>query len=235
MRIPRIFYPFELESNSEIELDLASSNHLKVIKIKSNQVLEIFNGRGFFCEAVVLKIDKKIITLQLGSNINFVKKDTLQINMAIAEIKNFDKIIREACQLGVTTICCIQTSRTKFTKMPSSQKLSRWETVAINSCEQCGLNWKPKILVISIEEWIKASESKNKLVLNPQSPITLSDVKQSQSFDLAIGPEGGFSSDEIDLFQSNNFQSVSCGNLIFKTETMPIVVLSMVKALFGDI
>lgn len=235
MRIPRIFYPFELESNSEIELDTASSNHLKVIRIKSNQVLEIFNGKGFFCEAVVLKIKNKIITLKLDSNIKFVKKDNLQINMAIAEIKNFDKIIREACQLGVATISCINTSRTKSVNMPSSQKLSRWEAVAISSCEQCGLNWKPKILVISVDEWINASESKNKIVLNPQSSIKLSNVKKSKSFDLAIGPEGGFSSDEVDLFQANNFQSISCGNLTFKTETMPIVVLSMIKALFGDI
>ena len=46
-----------------------------------------------------------------------------------------------------------------------------------------------------------------------------------------MGPEGGFSSKEEDLFKKYNFIGINCGNLVIKTESMPIVLLSMLKVL----
>ncbi|MFL2753989.1 MAG: RsmE family RNA methyltransferase [Gammaproteobacteria bacterium] len=235
MRIPRIFYPFELEPNSEIKLNISSSNHLKVINVKINKHIEVFNGKGFFCKAVVKKIEKKIIFLELNSKINFSKINKLQINLAISEIKNFDKIVRESCQLGVTKISCLESARSKFKNLPSTKKILRWEAISISACEQCGLNWKPEISSMTLNEWVENSNSESKILLNPKSSDTLKSIEASNSFDLAIGPEGGFSEEEIIFFEKNNFKSISCGDLILKTETMPVVVLSMVKALFGDI
>ena len=51
--------------------------------------------------------------------------------------------------------------------------------------------------------------------------------------DFVVGPEGGFSEEEKIFFKKNNFIGISCGNLTFRTETMPIVALSMAKALYG--
>jgi 16S rRNA (uracil1498-N3)-methyltransferase len=88
---------------------------------------------------------------------------------------------------------------------------------------------------MNLNEWVENSISESKILLNPKSSDTLKSIKASNSFDLVIGPEGGFSEEEIIFFEKNNFKSISCGDLILKTETMPVVVLSMVKALFGDI
>ena len=74
MRIPRIFYPFETEEKNSINLNIAASHHLKVINIKEGQNIELFNGNGYFFNAKVIKQNKKNISLQRISDINFQKK-----------------------------------------------------------------------------------------------------------------------------------------------------------------
>ena len=109
----------------------------------------------------------------------------------------------------------------------------RWKSIAFNSCEQSGLNWVPKIYSSSLQDWIAFSNSKCKIFLDPNARNNIQELELFSSIDLLIGPEGGFSEDEKKFFKKNNFKSISCGNLTFRTETMPIVALSMIKALYG--
>ena len=151
-------------------------------------------------------IGVKKFSKKLNNLLNFVEKKTsknskLQINLAISEIKNFDKIVRESCQLGVTKISCLESARSKFKNLLSTKKILRWEAISISACEQCGLNWKPEISSMTLNEWVENSSSENKILLNPKSSDTLKSIEASNSFDLAIGPEGGFSEEEIIFFE----------------------------------
>ena len=233
MRIPRIFYPFETEEKNSINLNIAASHHLKVINIKKEQNVELFNGNGYFFNAKVIDHNKKNIVLERTSDINFQKKQIPSINIAVAEIKSFDKVIREVCQAGINSISSIKTKKTKFSKLPSEKKIMRWKSIAFNSCEQSGLNWVPKIYSSSLQDWIAFSNSKCKIFLDPNARNNIQELELFSSIDLLIGPEGGFSEEEKIFFKKNNFKSISCGNLTFRTETMPIVALSMIKALYG--
>tara|TARA_B100001027_G_scaffold140319_1_gene97545 strand:+ start:319 stop:1029 length:711 start_codon:yes stop_codon:yes gene_type:complete len=233
MRIPRIFYPFKKEEKNSININIATSHHLKVINIKKEQDVELFNGNGYFFNAKVIEQNKKNITLERISDINFQNKQIPSINIAVAEIKSFDKVIREVCQSGIDSITSMKTKKTKFSKLPSEKKIMRWESIAFNSCEQSGLNWVPKIYSGSLQEWVSLSKSKSKIFLDPKARNNMQDLELFSSIDLAIGPEGGFSEEEKNFFKKNNFKGISCGNLTFRTETMPIVALSMIKALYG--
>ena len=233
MRIPRIFYPFKKEEKKSININLAASHHLKVINIKEEQEVELFNGNGYFFNAKVIELNKKNITLERISDINFQKKQIPSINIGVAEIKSFDKVIREVCQSGIDSISSLITKKTKFSKLPSEKKIMRWKSIALNSCGQSGLNWVPKIYSSPLHEWVSLSKSKSKIFLDPKARNSVQDLELLPSIDLAVGPEGGFSEEEKNFFKKNNFKGISCGNLTFRTETMPIVALSMIKALYG--
>ena len=233
MRIPRIFYPFKEEENNSIILNITASHHLKVINIKEGQNIELFNGNGYFFNAKVAEQDKKNITLKRISDINFQKKQIPSINIAVADIRSFDKVIREVCQSGIDSITSVKTKKTKFLKLSSEKKIMRWQSIAFNSCEQSGLNWVPKIYSSSLQEWISSSKSKSKIFLDPKAENNIQKVELFSSIDFVVGPEGGFSEEEKIFFKKNNFIGISCGNLTFRTETMPIVALSMIKALYG--
>ena len=233
MRIPRIFYPFKKEEKNSININFAASHHLKVINIKEEQEVELFNGNGYFFNAKVSEQNKKNITLKRISDINFQKKQIPSINIAVADIRSFDKVIREVCQSGIDSITSVKTKKTKFSKLSSEKKIMRWQSIAFNSCEQSGLNWVPKIYSSSLQEWISSSKSKSKIFLDPKAKNNIQKVELFSSIDFVVGPEGGFSEEEKIFFKKNNFIGISCGNLTFRTETMPIVALSMIKALYG--
>ena len=233
MRIPRIFYPFKAEEKNSIILNITASHHLKVINIKEGQNVELFNGNGYFFNAKVTEQNKKNITLKRTSDVNFQKKQIPSINIAVAEIRSFDKVIREVCQSGIDSITSVKTKKTKFSKLSSEKKIMRWQSIAFNSCEQCGLNWVPKIYSSSLQEWISSSKSKSKIFLDPKAKNNIQELELLSSIDFVVGPEGGFSEEEKIFFKKNNFIGISCGNLTFRTETMPIVALSMIKALYG--
>ena len=233
MRIPRIFYPFKKEEKNSIILNITASHHLKVINIKEGQNVELFNGNGYFFKAKVTEQNKKNITLKRISDINFQKKQIPSINIAVADIRSFDKVIREVCQSGIDSITSVKTKKTKFSKLSSEKKIMRWQSIAFNSCEQSGLNWVPKIYSSSLQEWISSSKSKSKIFLDPKAKNNIQKVELFSSIDFVVGPEGGFSEEEKIFFKKNNFIGISCGNLTFRTETMPIVALSMIKALYG--
>ena len=59
----------------------------------------------------------------------------------------------------------------------------------------------------------------------------MKDIKITPSIDIGIGQEGGFTELEEELFEENGFIGINCGDLIIKTESIPIVVLSMLKIL----
>ncbi|MDC3107135.1 16S rRNA (uracil(1498)-N(3))-methyltransferase [SAR86 cluster bacterium] len=233
MRIPRIFYPFKEEENNSIILNITASHHLKVINIKEGQNVELFNGSGYFFNAKVTEQNKKNITLKRTSDVNFQKKQIPSINIAVADIRSFDKVIREVCQSGIDSITSVKTKKTKFSKLSSEKKIMRWQSIAFNSCEQSGLNWVPKIYSSSLQEWTSSSKSKSKIFLDPKAENNIQKVELFSSIDFVVGPEGGFSEEEKIFFKKNNFIGISCGNLTFRTETMPIVALSMIKALYG--
>jgi len=233
MRIPRIFYPFKEEENNSIILNITASHHLKVINIKEGQNVELFNGSGYFFNAKVTEQNKKNITLKRTSDVNFQKKQIPSINIAVADIRSFDKVIREVCQSGIDSITSVKTKKTKFSKLSSEKKIMRWQSIAFNSCEQSGLNWVPQIYSSSLQEWISSSKSKSKIFLDPKAENNIQKVELFSSIDFVVGPEGGFSEEEKIFFKKNNFIGISCGNLTFRTETMPIVALSMIKALYG--
>ena len=231
MRITRIFLNQELVPNKSIILDESSSKHLSVLKLKEDEEIELFNSLGFSVSAKIIKADKRKFEVKTCSDLNKDKEKKIRINLGIAEIKNFDKVLNESTQLGVDKIFCLNTDRSKFNKTPSEHKKKRWDSVINSACEQSGNNWKPEFEVSSLTNWIININSKKKYFLDPLGELNIREIKDFKEIFFAIGPEGGFSNNEKEMFFDNGFQSVSMGNLILKTETTPTVLLSMLRVL----
>ena len=230
MRIPRIYYPQNIKSNSLIDLSLASSNHLKVMKLKEGHQVEIFNGRGCVISGEIQNIKKNFISIKLSGIIEKDNSPTFKVNLGVSHIKNFDKIVKDSSQLGVNSLTSFICDRTKLRDF-KKEKFHRWGLISASSCEQSGLNWIPKISQMQLKDWIETSDFESKFYLDPKAELSMKDIKITPSIDIGIGPEGGFTELEEELFEENGFIGINCGDLIIKTESMPIVVLSMLKIL----
>ncbi|MNH40617.1 Ribosomal RNA small subunit methyltransferase E [compost metagenome] len=86
---------------------------------------------------------------------------------------------------------------------------------------------------MTLADWIKGSDADLKLVLHPVAePLTSHDKPARLAF--LIGPEGGLSDAEVEQAKGAGFQAARLGPRVLRTETAPVVALSVAQQLWGD-
>ncbi len=238
--------------NNYIALTPEQCHYLtRVIRLQNGAQFQAIDGTGKLYLAE-LEIDRSqqhsssgnaLIISTLNSKLDPITNRELPpaINLicALPKGNNFDDIVRACTELGVTTIYPAISDRTLL--VPSPQKLQRWRKIAQEAAEQ-----SERLTIPTIEEpqplqtifsqlpasignanryWCEARGDRPHLLecLQSNAPITT-------EITIAIGPEGGWTPNEIDRAIEYDFQLVSLGRQILRTITAPIVALSIVSA-----
>ena len=152
--------------------------------------------------------------------------------------------LQKATELGVTQITPIITERTEVRLKADrlEKKVKHWQKILIAACEQSGRAVIPILnSVISFEEAVGAKfdeEEFLKCILHPASKAKISELsamKKPERVDLLIGPEGGFSENELQLASQHKFQFFTCGQRVAaygnRTYSCIIVIAAMVGGL----
>ncbi|MFL0797482.1 MAG: 16S rRNA (uracil(1498)-N(3))-methyltransferase [Cellvibrionaceae bacterium] len=241
MRIPRIYSNQSLTSGSVIELDESASRHLlKVLRLDIGRELILFNGEGGEYTAEITATTKKVATVTLGEFSEENRQSPLNTHLAIGISRGdrFDWVLQKATELGVTQITPLFTERceVKLKADRLEKKLESWRQITLSACEQCQRNIPPVFNnAMSFADFLAQDDSELKLVLHHRSEKTLQEMSQSLgSVSLLIGPEGGLSEEEIQQADGKGYEHLTIGPRVFRTETAPIVVLSLLQQQWGD-
>ncbi|ABB56838.1 16S rRNA (uracil(1498)-N(3))-methyltransferase [Synechococcus elongatus] len=149
--------------------------------------------------------------------------------------QGFDEVIRQATELGVTTIQPVISDRSQV--RPEAQKTDRWRKIAIEASEQSERLYLPQLEPIRL--WSEAiaqipADSLRCICLARRSLPNLLPWLQAQpawtDLAIAIGPEGGWSDAEIEQAIAVGWTPVSLGSSILRAVTAPIVALSLAQA-----
>lgn len=247
MRIPRIYSNQPLSSGQSLILEEDPSRHIaKVLRMQAGRELVLFNGEGGEYRATIAEVGKKRVTVNLGEHSTVERESPLQIDLAIgiSRGERFDWVLQKATELGVTRILPLLTERTevKLNGDRLQKKLHHWRQIAVSACEQCQRNRLPQIAEpLRLTGWLAAQEEGDgranplKLVLHHRSNQGLNEYQPPQAVTLLIGPEGGLSDEEIQLALNSGFQALTLGPRVFRTETAPVVGLSLIQYLWGDL
>ena len=116
-------------------------------------------------------------------------------------------------------------------------KMTHWRNIIINATEQCGRSMLTQIQEpILFNEWLGLSTSCNRLILHPGSNQPLSAVNiENKEVTLVIGPEGGFSKQEIRQARDQDCTPISLGPRILRTETAVVSAVSNAQHIWGDL
>jgi len=242
MRVPRLYVDMPLVSGDIIELPLKQSNYLcKALRMEIGRELWLFNGQGVAFQAQIHSAHPKKAQVLVGEKDNIDRESPLKIELGIALSKGdrFDYVVQKATELGVTSICPLVTERidVRLNEERMNKKLDHWRGIGISACEQSGRNILPVIAEPStLDQWCDSLAQKYKLVLAPDAKSSIKDIDfgKGREVAVAIGPEGGFSSREIDLVHSQGFKGVALGPRILRTETAPLAIVSILQLLGGD-
>jgi 16S rRNA (uracil1498-N3)-methyltransferase len=239
----RFYHSNPLDLNQIIILDEFSSHHaLRVMRVKVDDFIVLFNGDGFEYRGRVSDINKKTIDVEILSKEKNNSESPININLfqSISSNEKMDMVIQKATELGVSSIQPIFTSRStiKLNLDRAKKRLIHWKQVSISACEQSGRSKIPTIKspieFDQISEGIKTNSLN--LLLHPDNLEESSNLPNEYSGDINIfiGPEGGFSQDEVLLLKKQNCINIQLGPRILRTETAPLAIIAILQYKYGD-
>ncbi len=223
----QLFYnPAIDEQTNSFTFDKEESKHIiKVLRRRDGDILFVTNGLGhlFECE-IILASDNKC-TVQVNS---FEKNEAskFHLHLAVAPTKmndRFEWFLEKATEIGIqeiTPIICDRSERKVINK-------ERFDKIVLSALKQCNELYLPKLNdAISFKEFISKQQQGLQLIAHCEetNKKTLKSVlKSNEDITLLIGPEGDFSTKEINLALENNYIPVSLGNTRLRTETAAVV------------
>ena len=243
MRVPRIYLPTDLSSNTEVELDDRARQHIiQVLRLKQGADLVLFNGQGGEYQSQLLKAEKRHALVLVGEHHSPQCESPIRIHLGlgISKGERMDFAIQKAVELGVNKITPLFTERcvVQLDDKRQEKRLQHWQGIIQSACEQCGRTTLPELHpMLNFYNWLKSVETNStKLILNPYTTIKLADIKpMPTNIRLAIGAEGGFSDKEIESALENSYLSLNLGPRILRTETAVVAGLAAIQTVWGDL
>ncbi|CEK12192.1 16S rRNA (uracil(1498)-N(3))-methyltransferase [Legionella hackeliae] len=242
MREIRIYQSGDYSPGQELELSSAAGQHVGVVlRMQPGDKITLFCGDNREFEAVITSVHKKKVMVAIVAQ-HFVNRESPQVihlAQGISKGERMEIVIQKAVELGVTSITPLLTERSvvRLDEERMEKKIAQWQAIAIAACEQCGRNQVPKIeKALHLNHYLKRGSNALKFVLHPEMAKNWRDYEfHTQELILMIGPEGGFSEQEISEILSYNFNPLSLGPRILRTETAAIAALSVLQAVCGDL
>jgi len=237
MRLSRFFIdaPLSLGRHS---LPEASAHYIsRVLWLSPGGAVQLFDGSGAEFRGELAEVGKKTVTVELQEYLAGMPESPLRIHLGqgLSRGERMDWAIQKATKLGVAQITPIVSERceVRLNDERVDKRLAHWRQIAISACEQCGRSVLPLIHApVSLRDWLTL-EADLKLVLHPVAEPLVSHAKP-QTLAFLIGPEGGLSESEVAQAADQGFQPARLGPRVLRTETAPVVALSVAQQLWGD-
>lgn len=240
MRIPRCYIECDLTVGTTLPLDERLNHYLiKVLRVRMGAEIILFNGCGNEYQAKITELSKKHITVHIKKQDSPVRESPLAIHLfqAITRGERMDYSLQKSVELGVTEITPILTERTEVHIKPEKleKKLAHWRGIITSAAEQSGRVVLPTLHPpCALNDAIQAMNDLS-FILEPTSTDALPLKLTTHQLNLLIGPEGGFSPEEIDLAKSHLIQSICLGPRILRTETATAVGITALQWCYGDL
>jgi 16S rRNA (uracil1498-N3)-methyltransferase len=223
--------------NGMAVLQPSQAHHLRnVLRMSSGDAVEVFDDEGSGYIGTV-ELHESDVLIRLLSRIS-VNKDPVALTLAVALIKSikFEWILQKATELGVADIIPLVTRLSEI-QIPGGKiisRLERWNNIVREASKQCGRFQAPQIhtplnfqALLASEEMTACTkylfyEKAGDYWRPDQHPFTDRIV-------LCLGPEGGWTSSEVEQANNAGYKIYGLGPLILRAETAAIAAVAILK------
>lgn len=229
--------------STTVVLPREETHHLKnVLRMKEGELCLLFdsNGHEFVSRIERFLADDRSEVLLLESVAKNMLSFQLSVAQAIPQDRKMDEMVRQAAELGVHEMIPLVTERTivRMTKDQSAKVIQRWQRIADQTLKQSRLSQAPKILqpmmLDALGQSLNAYEHIFILDTSPTAvPIKDFSSRKINHVLLIIGPEGGFTEDEVKKTECLGAKRISLGEGILKTDTAFVSAVSFFRFMFS--
>ncbi len=216
----------------------------KVLRLGPGDTLSLTDGCGQDYTATISAVAKDRVHLTVTATVASTTEAPVQITLCSGMLKDkkMDMVIKHTTQLGIHRWIPFYCDRSvpKPNEKQTQKRLQRWETIARESLKQCRRSRVPQILEpVRFEKVFTQTQHHDvKIAFWENADLQLNALKPKhtpKTIVLLIGPEGGFSTEEIQTATANGFFACLLGPRILRAETASISTCALVQHLFGDL
>ncbi len=218
---------------------------IKSLRYKINDQILVSDGQGNKYLSVIEDYKEQILKCKIISSIspaNEFKKTKIVLAQSLLKGNKIDLVIQKSTELGISSLIPLVSSRTipAVGFLEGEKKQKRWQKIAYEASKQSERSTVPKIYPITkFKELLKDSQHFDLSLIfwEKERSVSLKEVMTSTpepaTILSVIGPEGGFSEEEVELAKESGLKSVSLGSHYLRSETAAIFVLSVISYVFN--
>ncbi len=234
-----LFQGSEVVGEDYLVLDSRESHHLvRVFRARVGEGVEVLDGQGRKYRGVLEKVDAKGARMTIDS-IEKINRPQFEVTLvqAIPKGKAMDLILRMATEIGVSIVQPVFTDQgeVQVKNERLASKVEKWRLTMIEACKQCGLVWLPDLAdPVSFGEWQRRKPKKGglRIVASLEAgsrPLVevLNENSGGGVVEVAVGPEGDFSTSEYRQLNESGFKPVRLGANVLRAETATAYILSV--------
>ncbi len=236
-----------LKTTSAAIISGSDARHIKnVLRLSPGDIIGLFDGTGTEYETRITAFSRTGVEVALIKQFQKETDSKIQIDIAQALLKDrkMDDLIRQLTELGATRFLPFISQRS--IPRPDKKRLllrtQRWGKIARESLKQCRRSSVMKVEeIVSFDSMLNlAGGSDLKIafwedaVQPTQSVVELTGKTAVKRIVAILGPEGGFTQEEMDRATAAGFKTASLGPRILRAETAAITACALLQYLFGD-
>ena len=217
-------------------------NHIKnVLRMKIGEELSVSDGEGTDYHCSIESIDNDAVGLRIIDSWQSYTELPVRLYLfqGLPKSDKMELIIQKAVELGAYEIIPVSTSRSivKLDDKKAGKKISRWQQISESGAKQSGRAIIPKISdVMSFKQALAYAKELDAILIPYEKAENMAETKavieslkneQTKSIGIFIGPEGGFSNEEVELAIEAGAKPITLGKRILRTETAGLTTLSI--------
>ncbi|MFI3326378.1 MAG: 16S rRNA (uracil(1498)-N(3))-methyltransferase [Clostridia bacterium] len=231
--MPRFFVPDIIGDN--FILDGENGKHAaKSLRMKVGEELILCSGNGDDYYAEITEIIENNVHVNVTKKEKNASESCIKVHLlqCLPKLDKMDFIIQKAVELGVYDITPVSSSRcVSQIGGKELKKLDRWNKISLEAAKQSGRGIIPKVLnPLKLKESLNVQKGDKIIFYEGKADgfKEFLDKQTEKDITILVGPEGGFSAQEVELAKSFGFSSLSLGKRILRTETASLCALSII-------
>ena len=214
----------------------AHADHLsRVLRVRVGQEFDITTGNEVR-RSRVTAVAQDRVEFELGDAVSVPLAVQVTVVLSVFKFDRMEWAIEKCTELGATRIVPVVARRTEtHLAAAAAKRVDRWRRIVLQAAEQSRRVSPPEISdPLKLKDAAALPGSLRVVLSESETSVMLKDVLQShpdrRDIVLALGPEGGWVADELEMFQEAGWISASLGNTILRAETAAIASLAVVFA-----
>ena len=244
---PPLFYapPGNRDGDNIVLPDNEARHASRVLRLKRGAIVVVVDGLGNACRTEISSVSPKKVMVRVHSEIRDYGEPSIRLMLAagLSVGFKFDSVVQYGTELGVSRFVPLVTDKSKVVleePRRARARVSRWNKVAVAAMKQCRRSTLPEVATPTrFDDFLNQHDRSDPgLIFHPGkesiSIVAVKLPKTARRLTLLVGPESGFSTDEVALASAAGFRAVSLGRRILRTETAGPTVVALVMAQLGE-